>query len=83
MFPNSADGVTQEFEGLLINKHLKVYVGLFVLFWLFKNNFPWAMISTEYTVQSSILLKVFVEELSLGKPFHSSLIHTFLEFEVK
>lgn len=28
LFPNSADGVTHKFEGLLINEHLKVYVGV-------------------------------------------------------
>lgn len=75
LFPNSADGVTQEFEGVLTNKCLKVYVGLFVLFWLFWNNFPWATISIECTVQSLILLKVLVKELNLGKPLHSSPIH--------
>lgn len=30
LFPKSADGVTQEFEGLSSNKHLEVYVGVVI-----------------------------------------------------
>lgn len=73
----SADGVTQKSVGLLINKCLKVYMGVICFVLVVLKYFSLGH------DQSSLLILLQVLELSLGKSFLSSPVHKFLELEIK